>query len=146
MGIATVTTHLFRPGQVRVDQIDREIATRVVDQAYARGLIDQERAGLARAAVADARTRDELDAGVGDLPGAVRPASGLTTLVRVLAALCLVSTAVQVVVWASIGLVGGWDTPWWLWSAAVGAVIVTALWWVAETPRRTARVLHAAHH
>jgi hypothetical protein len=137
-----VTTRLLWPEQLPIDRIDREMAIHAVERAYARGLLDAAVAADARTQINGARTRGELDASLGDVPEAPRPRSGLHTAVRVVAALCLVATGIQLVVWAIIGLVGGWDTPWWILSGLAGGLAVAGLWWAAEAPRRVARVAH----
>jgi hypothetical protein len=149
MSITTTTTalatRLLWPERLPVDRVEREIALRAVERSYARGELDAARAGDVRAAVHDARTRAELETAAAGVPGVVRSPGGLTTAVRILTALTVVSTSVQVVVWAAIGVLGGWDTPWWFWSAVVGSLIVAGLWWAAEWPRRTARLAHTGH-
>ena len=39
------------------------------------------------------------------------------TAARIAVPLLIVATAAQIVVWAMQGLFGGWDAPWWAWSA-----------------------------
>jgi hypothetical protein len=39
--------------------------------------------------------------------------------------------AVEFVVWASIVAISGeWVSPWWLWTAGVGGLAVSVLWWL----------------
>lgn len=140
-----LATRLLRPEHLPVDRVEKGIALRAVERAYTRGQVDGGRAGELRAAVDAARTRAELDAGMAGVPGAVRTPGGLTTAVRIVTALSVLSTSVQVAVWFAIGVRGGWDTPWWLWSAAVGAAIVAGLWWAAEWPRRSARLAYTGY-
>ncbi|HEY3506297.1 MAG TPA: hypothetical protein VGN37_26355 [Actinocatenispora sp.] len=140
-----LTTRLLRPENLPVDRVEKDIAHRAVERAYTRGQVDEKRAGDLRAAVDTAHTRAELDASMAGVPGAVRTPGGLNTAVRIVTALSVVSTVVQVVVWFAIGVRGGWDTPWWLWSATVGAAIVAGLWWAAEWPRRSARLAHTGY-
>lgn len=50
---------------------------------------------------------------------------------RVVTAVWLGGIGVQLIIWALMSLIG-WRfvNPYWLWTAAVGGVVVGALWWI----------------
>ena len=45
------------------------------------------------------------------------PVLSWRTAARIAVPLLVVATAAQIIVWAMQGLFGGWDAPWWAWSA-----------------------------
>jgi hypothetical protein len=57
----------------------------------------------------------------------LQPADRFTVFKRVVTVLWIAVLFVEIVVWLLIGIIGGFDGPWWLWTAAVGGVVVGGL-------------------
>jgi hypothetical protein len=54
----------------------------------------------------------------------LEPTDRLTLTARILTALWLSVLLVEFTIWLIISIVGGLTSPWWLWTLAVGGVIV----------------------
>ncbi|TDV45618.1 hypothetical protein [Actinophytocola oryzae] len=65
----------------------------------------------------------------------LQPTDKPTTAKRVVTALWLSVLLVEFTVWLLVGIIGGFDGPWWLWTAAVGGVVVGCLHLVGREPR-----------
>jgi hypothetical protein len=136
---STVATHLLWPEILPIDDLDRRIARDSVRTAYQRNDVDAETYAAALNRIDGAANRGHLTTALRGVPVTPYPPAGLFVALRLFTGLTLVSTAVQIVVWLLIGLIGGWDAPWWLWSAIPSAFVVFCLWCATEGPRRAAR-------
>lgn len=136
---STIATHLLWPEILPIDDLDRRIARDSARTAYQRNDVDAERYAGALNRIDSATNRGHLTTALRGVPVTPYPPAGLFHAIRLLTGLTLVSTVVQIVVWLMIGIIGGWDAPWWLWSAIPSAFVVFCLWCAAEGPRRSAR-------
>jgi membrane protein YdbS with pleckstrin-like domain len=66
----------------------------------------------------------------------LEPTDKLTTVTRIVTVLWLAVLMIQVVVWLIIGVVGGFDSPWWLWTVAGGGLVVGVLHLLARGLRQ----------
>ena len=57
----------------------------------------------------------------------LQPTDKFTVFKRVVTVLWISVLFVEIVVWLLIGIIGGFDGPWWLWTAAAGGVVVASL-------------------
>lgn len=57
----------------------------------------------------------------------LQPTDKFTVFRRVVTALWISILFIQIVIWLLIGIIGGFDGPWWLWTAAGGGLVVGAL-------------------
>jgi len=136
----TAVTGLFGrmmwPERTPVSDLERELAATRIAHAHANGSITAEQAGERHGRLPSVRTRADLRAALHGLPGAVTPA-GLLAASRLAAALWVVLSVVQFVVWALICLISGsWDGPWWLWTVFGGGALVAGLHRITEWDHR----------
>ncbi|MGI5225027.1 hypothetical protein [Actinoallomurus sp. CA-142502] len=129
---------LLHPDQVTLAETERDHARHRVEDAVYAGELGKEHAATALTRVANARTRGDLRRAMGVVPGGAAP-SGLVNALRGASAVWLGGTAVQIVVWALITVIGLHLTePWWLWTLIPGLFVVGPLWWLNETHYRAA--------
>jgi len=127
---------LLWPEQTPISDLERQLAATRISHARSTGLLTDDQALHRQARVRSASTRADLGAALRGLPGAVTPVA-LSASVRIATMLVVGLTVIQFVVWAMIGVIDGWDTPWWLWTALPGAAVVGALHWATELDHRT---------
>lgn len=124
-------TGLLWPDRIPVSDAHRAQAIVRIAEAESLGLIDANQARARQALVPAANTRGQLSTAVRDLPGATAPA--LLIARRLLAALWLGVSAVEIVVWALVCLIGlEFVFPFWIWTAGIGGAVVCGLWMVTE--------------
>lgn len=130
-------TGLVWPDARSVSDADRATARTAVDAATASGRLPAAEAGYRRAAIDRAARRGDLRHALRGVAGGVPP-QGLTTALGVVAAVWVIMSVVQVLVWLTIAVAsGGPDAPWWLYSTVVGGGIVGALWFANESFHRS---------
>jgi hypothetical protein len=66
----------------------------------------------------------------------LEPTDRLTLAARIVTALWLSVLLIECAVWLVISIIGGPTSPWWLWTAAIGGIVVGGLHAVARTGRR----------
>lgn len=57
----------------------------------------------------------------------LEPTDKLTLAKRIVTAVWLGVLLIEFGVWLLIGIIGGFDGPWWLWTAAAGGIVVGGL-------------------
>ena len=136
----TILEPLLTPDQVQLTDADRRAAIGKLESAVRQAALSPSQASDRRQRVLAARTRGELRmilAGVAD----ATPPRGLTTALRVVTGVWLVTCVVQFVVWMSLAVFGHFDSPWWLWSDLGLGAVVAMLWWTNESHHRKSDVL-----
>jgi hypothetical protein len=133
---ATLAQRLLRPGQVTIEETERDHARRRVQDAVRAGALDEERAATALTRVAAARTRGDVRRAMRAVPGGAAP-SILVNALRGVSALWIGGTVVQFAIWVLVSLIGfQWTEPWWLWTLVGGPFAVGPLWYLNETYHR----------
>lgn len=140
MNITDILTQLMWPETKPANDQDRARAREVLVAGATDGRISVAETERRQQTVVGAATRNDIYQALRGLDGA--PPEGLRTALRVTTAVWLLTTVVQLTVWLAIATVGGnLDAPWWLYSTAVGGVIVGLVWAANEAghgaPRRT---------
>ena len=131
-------TEPLRPEDMRASDVDRKAAQDRLHWAHAEGLISLDEFDTRVRAAWDARTRGELARVAADLPmpstsrprsrSAFAPDAGGTAM-RVLFAIWLTGSVVNLVVWGLVVLTTGhWVHPWWLWVAVPPGAVLGTLW------------------
>ena len=132
-------TEPIRPEDMRASDIDRKAAQERLHWAHAEGLISLEEFDHRVRNAWDAKTRGDLARLNADLPmpppaprpalrGGFAPDSGGKAM-RVLVAIWLVISMVNLVVWGLVSLtMGDWVHPWWVWVAAPPGAVLGTLW------------------
>jgi uncharacterized protein DUF1707 len=130
-------TDLLRPEGRSASDTDRSSASYAVRAAVADGRLPETDGDGRLHAIESAEHRGELRLALSGISGALPP-RGLTTALGAASAVWLVTTALQVVVWLTMALATAHlDTPWWLYSAVGGGMIVGVLWLAHESYHRT---------
>jgi membrane protein YdbS with pleckstrin-like domain len=57
----------------------------------------------------------------------LQPTDKFTVFRRVVTVLWISVLFIQIVIWLVVGLIGGFDVPWWLSTAAAGGIVVGGL-------------------
>jgi hypothetical protein len=127
---------LLWPERTLVTDLERKLAETRIDHAVSIGQLDPARAQDRRAAVRAATTHADLRAALDGGPASLTP-PGLRVAPRVGAAVWLVVSAVNTIVWFLVSLFSGqWDGLWLLWPLLGGGVLVLGLWSIKEWDRR----------
>lgn len=128
----------MRPEDMRASDVDRKAMQEHLHWAHAQGLISLEEFDSRLRCAWDARTRGDLAKVSSDLP--VRPApvpvhrgpfapTGGGVAMRVLFAIWLAASVVNIVVWGLVALsLGEWVYPWWIWVAVPPGAVLGTLW------------------
>ena len=136
----TVLDPLLLPDQLQLSASDRRSAASKLESAVRRGKLTPPQA-LDRFEHLDAaRTRGELRQVFDGVADALPP-RGLTTALRAVSAVWLVTCVVQFVIWVILAVFGHFDWPWWLWSDIGLGLVVAILWWTNESYHRKTDVL-----
>ncbi|MET9270442.1 DUF1707 domain-containing protein [Kribbella sp. NPDC003557] len=136
----TLLEPLLTPDQVTLTDADRRAAISKLESAVRQAALTPSQASDRQDRVLAARTRGELRMILAGVADAIPP-RGLTTALRVVTGVWLVTCVVQFVVWASLAMFGHFDSPWWLWSDLGLGAVVAILWWTNESYHRKSDVL-----
>src|SRR4051812_4369841 len=136
----TLIDPLLSPDQLELTDADRRAATAKLDSAVRQGLLTPPQAADRRGLLLEARIRGELRQILAGVDNATPPRT-LTTALRAVTGLWLVTCVVQFVVWVALAMFGHFDWPWWLWSDLGLGAVVAILWWVHESYHRKSDVL-----
>lgn len=136
----TLLEPLLTPDQVQLTDADRRAAVAKLDSAVRQAALTPSQATDRQERLLTARTRGELRqilAGIAD----AAPPRGLTTALRAVTSVWLVTCVVQFVIWVALAIFGHFDGPWWLWSDLGLGAVVAILWWTNESYHRKSDVL-----
>jgi hypothetical protein len=118
------------PERRPVSEVERDQVALRISETHASGRLSDEQATQWRSRLFAVRTRGELRVVVDGLPRAA-PSNSVAAL-RVVTWIWLLVNLLQVVIWAAASVIGQhFVNPWWLWTLAVGGVVVGGLWWFA---------------
>jgi hypothetical protein len=127
-------TEAFPPDQVRASDIDRKAVQDRLHQAHANGEIDLAEFDTRVRNAWQAKSRGELSRIVADLPPVhtgkppVRRGAGYTAM-RVLTAIWLSLSVVNLMIWGILELTLDTDVyPWWVWVAIPPGSALAVLW------------------
>jgi len=129
-------TEALPPDQVRASDVDRKAVEERLHRAHADGEIDLAEFDIRVRNAWQAKNRGELARIVADLPPVrsgkppVKRSGGYVAM-RVLTAIWLSLTVVNLVIWALLWLtVDGYVYPWWVWVAVPPGSVLGVLWWL----------------
>jgi hypothetical protein len=139
--LRTAITDLAPPSRIRANDTDREAAAERIRRAFIEGRLALDEFDSRTAAAWAATTRADLETLTADLP-MNRPVAGAAPVLvrgtgniglkvlRVFTALWLVSSLVNVAIWALVCVTTvSWHYPWWLWVAVPQGAVIVALSW-----------------
>jgi hypothetical protein len=130
--IESLAGRLLRPEEVAVGQAQRDLARVRIQEARNTGRLGDERADAQLTLLATARTRGDVRAALGAVPGGAAP-RGLVGALRGVTAVWAGATMVQFAIWVLVNVIGvQWTEPWWLWSLVTGPFVVGPLLWLTE--------------